>query len=142
MNIAPDPQSPVLERIYSELRQIRKLMERDHDSRGAPDPVLVALANAYGRNEFTSRQAIDAAHEAKKRAETLGELTPDLPHELTRVGITDARDMGRYLSSLEGRGVSRIWEVRAGIVWQIDPDLAVKRGDVTATTVSRITRAG
>lgn len=112
--------------------------QKPDESTPTPDPILTALADTFGRNEFTSREAVEAAQEAGQRAETLGELTPDLPHELTRMGITEARAMGRYLSSLEGRGVSRIWEIRAGIVWQLDPDLAVKRGGVTAHTVFRI----
>lgn len=140
MTTAAHTHLPVLESIHSELRLIRKLMERDHDRRAAPDPVLTALADTFGHNNFTSRDAIDAAHEAKKRAETLGERIPDLPHELESADLSTAHAIGRYLGALSGQGVVNIGRDRSGTLWTLDPSV-YSSADESITSVSRMIRA-
>ncbi|MBM2293460.1 hypothetical protein JQX09_15630 [Sulfitobacter pseudonitzschiae] len=120
---------------FSQIMAILVRIEGGMKTLPAPDALLAALAGVFGRNEFTSSEAWTVAVELERTAETLGQRLPDLPHELQLAGITTTHGLGRYLGVREGRGVSRVGDVREGVLWKIAP--AVSRGDETARTILR-----
>ena len=121
--------------LLDRLDRIADALERVAPAETA-DPVLLALAAKYGRDEFTTREAIAAAADETEAAQAAGLRLPELPHALQQAGIEGAHGLGRFLAGLEGRGVSRIGSDRHGVIWQV----VVSRGDETAKAVSILRR--
>lgn len=112
---ASDRQTAALERLAAAL-------EGSPTPLPAPaNPVLVALRGRFGREVFTSAEALAASAKAAAEAETAGLRLPELPRALAPYETPHA--LGRFLASLEGRGVNKAGSERSGTLWQITADL-------------------
>ena len=96
------------------LARIEALLERmapppEPEPEPAPvPPVILALAGAFGRSVFNSREAWQKAWDQ-----------PALMDSLHAAGINGPHGLGRWLARHETAGVQRSGVERAGTVWHV-----------------------
>jgi hypothetical protein len=105
-----------LARMEVRLEQIAQQLDRLVPAE-VVDPLAAALAATFGRDAFTSSEAMTRAEAQRLEAEAAGLRLPDLPAALDAASIRSARALGRRLAALDGRGIERGGEERGGVVW-------------------------
>lgn len=104
--------------ILSAVAQIADRLDR-LEAGLALDPLLAAIANAFGRGVvFRAGEAWARYLELKTDQDQGGRADPLVP-EMEAAGIDGTQALGQYLASFEGKGVNRVKRGNGGWIWAV-----------------------